>query len=41
MNIINNILCCLITATIFAMVATEAGNQPTATHSGTQQQVRR
>jgi hypothetical protein len=41
MNTLNNILCCLIAAAVFAMVGLEAGNQPTTTHSGTQQQIRK
>lgn len=38
---INNAICLLIVASVFAMIGVEAGNQPTATHSGTQQEVRR
>lgn len=35
-NRINNAICCLIVATVFAMIGIEAGNQPVVTHSGTQ-----
>lgn len=41
MNTINNILCCLIAAAVFAMVGLEAGNQATTTHSGTQELIRK
>jgi len=33
---INNAICCLIVAAVFAMIGLEAGNQPGMTHSGTQ-----
>ena len=40
-NFINNAICALITASVFAMIGIEAGNQPGMTHSGTQVEVRR
>lgn len=40
MNRINNVICCLITAAVFAMIGIESGNQTSPTHSGTQQVVR-
>ena len=33
---INNAICLLIVATVFAMIGIEASNQPGMTHSGTQ-----
>ena len=36
---INNAICLLIVAAVFAMIGIEAGNQPGMTHSGTQQVV--
>ena len=33
---INNAICLLIVAAVFAMIGIEAGNQASATHSGTQ-----
>lgn len=39
-NHINNAICCLIAASVFAMIGIESGNQPGYTHSGTQQVVR-
>jgi len=38
-NRINNTICFLICAAVFAMIGLEAGNQPGMTHSGTQQVV--
>lgn len=38
---INNFICCLVVASVFAMIGIEAGNQPGMTHSGTQAEVRR
>ena len=38
-NRINNAICFLIDAAVFAMIGLEAGNQPGMTHSGTQQVV--
>ena len=39
---INNTLCFLVVAAVFAMIGIEAGNQPGMTHSGSQQvEVRR
>ena len=35
-NRINNAICLLIVAVVFAMIGLEAGNQPGMTHSGTQ-----
>lgn len=40
MNRINNAICFLIVAAVFAMIGLEAGNHTSATHSGTQQVVR-
>ncbi len=40
-NRINNVLCALMAAAVFAMIGVEAGNQPTVTHSGTQEVVRK
>ncbi len=40
-NRINNAICFLIAATVFAMIGLEAGNQPGMTHSGTQLEVRK
>jgi len=40
-NRINNPICFLIAAAVFAMIGLEAGNQPGMTHSGTQLEVRR
>ena len=40
-NRINNAICLLVVAAVFAMIGIEAGNQPGMTHSGTQQEVRR
>ena len=40
-NRINNAICCLIVAAVFAMIGTEYGNQAGATHSGTQQLIRK
>lgn len=39
-NHINNAICCLIAAAVFAMIGIEASTQPSMTHSGTQQVVR-
>jgi hypothetical protein len=33
---INNAICFVIVAAVFAMIGLEAGNQPGMTHSGTQ-----
>ena len=33
---INNAICFVIVAAVFAMIGLEAGNQPRMTHSGTQ-----
>ena len=41
MRHINNAICCLIVASVFAMLGIEAGNQPGITHSGTQSYIRR
>lgn len=38
-NRINNAICLLIVAGVFAMIGIESGNQPSATHSGTQSYV--
>jgi hypothetical protein len=35
-NRINNAICLLVVATVFAMIGIETGNQAGATHSGTQ-----
>ncbi len=35
-NRINNAICLLVVAAVFAMIGIEAGNQAGATHSGTQ-----
>ena len=35
-NRINNAICFVIVAAVFAMIGLEAGNQPGMTHSGTQ-----
>jgi len=40
-NRINNAICFLICAAVFAMIGIEAGNQPGMTHSGTQLEVRK
>ena len=40
-NRINNAICLLVVAAVFAMIGIEAGNQPGMTHSGTQQEVRK
>ena len=40
-NRINNAICFLIVAAVFAMIGIEAGNQPGMTHSGTQLEVRK
>jgi len=40
-NRINNAICLLIVAAVFAMIGIEAGNQPGMTHSGTQLEVRK
>jgi hypothetical protein len=39
-NHINNAICCLITASVFAMIGIESGAHHSPTHSGTQQVVR-
>jgi len=39
-NHINNAICCLITASVFAMIGIESGAHHQPTHSGTQQVVR-
>ncbi len=39
-NRLNNAICLLIVAAVFAMIGLEAGNQSGTTHSGTQQVVR-
>jgi len=36
MNRINNAICFVIVAAVFAMIGIEAGNHTSATHSGTQ-----
>jgi hypothetical protein len=41
MNRINNAICFLIVAAVFAMIGIESGNQADATHSGTQLVVRK
>ena len=41
MNTLNNIICAFMAAAVFAMIGIEAGNQPGATHSGTQQYIRK
>lgn len=38
-NRINNAICLLIVAGVFAMIGIESGNQPGMTHSGTQSYV--
>ena len=38
---INNAICLLVVAAVFAMIGIEAGNQPGMTHSGTQLEVRK
>lgn len=38
-NRINNAICFVIVAAVFAMIGLEASNQPGMTHSGTQQVV--
>ena len=38
-NRINNAICLLVVAAVFAMIGIEAGNQAGATHSGTQSYV--
>lgn len=40
-NRINNAICVLIAAAVFAMIGIESGNQPGMTYSGTQQVVRK
>ena len=40
MNTLNNVICLFFAAAAFAMIGIEAGNQPSVTHSGTQQLVR-
>jgi hypothetical protein len=40
MNILNNVICFFFAAAAFAMIGIEASNQPSVTHSGTQQLVR-
>jgi len=40
MNRINNAICLLVAATVFAMIGIEAGNQASVTHSGTQEVIR-
>ena len=40
-NRINNTICFLVVAAVFAMIGIEAGNQPGMTHSGTQLEVRK
>jgi hypothetical protein len=40
MNRINNAICCLIAASVFAMIGIESGAHHSPTHSGTQQVVR-
>jgi hypothetical protein len=39
-NHINNAICCLIAASVFAMIGIESGAHHQPTHSGTQQVVR-
>ena len=39
-NRINNTICFLIAAAVFAMIGLDASNQPGMTHSGTQLEVR-
>ena len=39
-NHINNAICCLIAATVFAIIGVESGAHHSPTHSGTQQVVR-
>ena len=39
-NHINNGICCLIAAAVFAMIGIESGAHHSPTHSGTQQVVR-
>ena len=39
-NRINNAICLLIAAAVFAMIGLDAGNQPGMTHSGSQEYVR-
>ena len=41
MNRINDFLCFMVVAAVFAMIGIEAGNQPGMTHSGTQLEVRK
>jgi len=38
-NRLNNAICLLIVAAVFAMIGIESGNQSGTTHSGTQQLV--
>lgn len=38
---LNNAICLLIAAAVFAMIGIEYGNQAGATHSGTQVEVRK
>jgi hypothetical protein len=38
---INNAICCLIVAAVFAMIGVESGAHHSPTHSGTQQMVRK
>lgn len=37
MNRINNIICCVIAAAVFAMIGLEANGHHGSTHSGTQE----
>lgn len=41
MKHISNAICCLIVASVFAMLGIEAGNQPGMTHSGSQSYIRK
>lgn len=36
MNTLNNFICCIIAASVFAMIGIEYSTTPTTTHSGTQ-----
>jgi hypothetical protein len=40
-NRINNTICFLVVAAVFAMIGIEAGIQPGMTHSGTQIEIRK
>jgi len=40
-NAINNAICCLIAASVFAMIGIEGAAHHGSTHSGTQVEVRR